>query len=189
MLFYVTDVGGFVNDNYKIIYPTLYAYDLITNEIKQIYPDNNTTQTELFTNFSLSGLQSEFNIPGVGNYPVNIIEVATPKLTYNSYNDLFALTFIGKDSNKSPFVFDYKFKYRDNVVTVQDSTMFDINEAAKMTKVACNFYTTYAYSNPYPYKTIIGTLSSLFETSLPLTFNQSLSTEVVFDYSNGLIQI
>jgi vitamin B12 transporter len=36
----------------------LYAYDLITNDIKQIYPDNNTTQDELFTNFSLSGLQS-----------------------------------------------------------------------------------------------------------------------------------
>ena len=187
LLFYVTDVGGYVNDNYKIIYPTLYVYDLINNDIKQIYPDSNTTQTELFANFSLSGLQGEF-----GSYPVNIIEVTTPKLTYNSYNDLFALTFIGKDSNKSPFVFDYKFKYRDNEVTVHESTMFDINEAAKMTKVACNFYTTYAYSNPYAIlgnMSIIGTLSSKFETSLPLTFNLSLSTVVVVDYSNGLIQI
>jgi hypothetical protein len=162
---------------------------LITNDIKQIYPDSNTTQAELFANFSLSGLQGEFNIPNVGNYPVNIIEVATPRITYNSYNDLFDLTFIGKDSNKSPFVFDYKFKYRDNVVTVQESTMFDIKETGKMTKVACNFYTTYAYSNPYPYQTTIGTISALFPTSLPLTFNLSLSTAVVFDNTNGLIQI
>lgn len=185
LFFFVTNLSGFVNDNYKVIYPTLYSYDINANKLVKLFPLPNVTFSNLRSNFSLVDYMGDLTI-----FPINFVEVSTPRLSYNSYNDLFVISFIAKDSNKSPYLFDYKFKYKNDAITIEEANLYDITEVDERIKTTANFYSLYAYSNPYPYITTVGTLADPANaTSLPFSFNATMSSIVTIDFTNGFLQI
>lgn len=152
ILFFVTRVGNNtgdnVNTNLKRIVPNLYSYNMGNGKLSRLYPDNSTTSTELRSNYSFYDLIND----DLGNVSIGVVEVSSPKLSYNSYNDLFSVTFVGKDSNKSPILFEYKFKYKNNIVTLESANFYDIN-GTNIYKDNFNFYQVDTTSGSYAYLT------------------------------------
>lgn len=88
--------------NDKVVYPTIYEYSYIDNDLKVIYPPTVAGELVIDTNlFSLSG----------GN--INIMEVSTPTITYNDINNMYCISWISKDQNKSPNLFSFLFNYTE----------------------------------------------------------------------------
>jgi hypothetical protein len=87
--------------NSKGIYPKIYQFDLNTNTTKTLYPKT----TDLTTLSSVFNLSSVFT----GDFNINIVSVERPVLTYNTFNDVYKLTYIAVDNNNYFHIFDIEF--------------------------------------------------------------------------------
>jgi len=105
-----------IADNYKSFYPEIYEYNILDNTTKKLYPDSNTDVT-------LSAFELNVYTNRTRNYAPDAIY--TPKLTYNSLNDLFKLTYIATDKNDFSHFVDVSFKKSDNKLTVVDSNRYE----------------------------------------------------------------
>jgi hypothetical protein len=84
----------------QLIVPAFYSYDIKTNKETQELPNAVTPFNTLSGNFTLT--QST-----TADW---FLKIVTPRLTYNSRNMLFGLTFIAYNQNNIPHVFDYKIE-------------------------------------------------------------------------------
>ena len=113
-VFYVQLVRqGAVNDDAAFkdirVYPKIYKYNYNRKNTEQIYP---TLQDSIVNDYSYF---NDFN------NDVLLLESGKPQLTYSSENELFNLSFILKDQNKTPRLYSYVFEYKDKVKFVKAS--------------------------------------------------------------------
>lgn len=173
IFFYVTKVyNQFANDSSKIIYPEIYKYNINDSVLIKVFPQTNTYITNISSNFSLFNVISS----------LNIVEIDTPRLTYNSSNNLFVANYIGKDSNKSPYLYDIQFKLVADQVQIESCKVFDINTA----KATSNFYCT---SSSGVLSTIAAPVSSVYSYyNLNFSFFSSVSNFSVLNNMEGYFQ-
>ena len=174
VFFYVTKVySEFENDSAKIIYPELYKYQLKENKITKLFPTSTSQLLSLSSNFSFATILSN----------INIVEVDSIRLAYNSYNELFALTYVGKDSNKSPYIFDFKIQYKYNAVTIDSSNIYDIHSD----KNTSNFYC--ASTNSTSVSTISASNAAFNYIPLNLSFYQAFNSDTfILNITGGYLQ-
>lgn len=122
--------------NYKSIYPNIYVYNINTNATTRVFPKADTDVTELFN------LGDIFN----STCDVNIVKTQDPILTYNSFNDVYKLTFVGEDNNGLFHLFDYGFYLYDSQVSFLESKYYQHNKYIKTTNFE-NENTVYSYVN------------------------------------------
>jgi hypothetical protein len=193
IFFFTTKVfsiaGDSINTNLKQIVPNFYSYDINKGKLVRLYPDNNTTSTELRSNYSFYDLTE--NEGDLQYLSIGVVEVDSLRLSYNSYNDLFSVTFVGKDSNKSPYLFDYKFKYQNGVLSLEDANFYDIS-GNNVFKDNINFYQismasfSYGNVNSIPSQ---NSPNSIKTYPLPLTFYSLSATEVNVYTQDGYMSI
>ena len=122
--------------NYKSIYPNIYQYNVNNNVTTKIFPKIDTDIEELFN------LSTIFN----NTFSVNIVNIQNPILTYNSFNEIYKLTFIGEDNNGLFHLFDYGFYLYDTQVSFIESKYYQHNKDIKTTNFE-NTDTVYSYVN------------------------------------------
>lgn len=180
--------GDNVNTNLKQIVPNFYSYNINNSKLTRLYSDNNTTAAEIRSNYSFYDLRDTDLV----QVSFGIVEVDSLRLSYNSYNDLFSITFVGKDSNKSPYLFEYKFKYQNSVVSVQDTNFYDIS-GGNTYKDNVNLYQIYTTAvgyidniNSIPAQASPNALKTY---QLPFNFFSILDTEVNVYTQEGYMSI
>lgn len=114
-------------DNNKIIYPEIYYFDIDKHRLKKIFPEGVATVQSLSSNFSLYGVIST----------TNIVEFSCEKISYNKSNDMFVMNYVGYDSNKSPYLFDHKFRYDGESIEFKYSNVYSTDSF----KQTSNFHT------------------------------------------------
>lgn len=94
--------------NGKVVYPSIYSYDILKNRLKREFPldADVPTLSSLFTN-PLSA--------------VNIIYVDDAHLSYAQENDKFAMSWVGYDMNNMSYIFHTWFDYKNSVITIDES--------------------------------------------------------------------
>jgi len=103
-------------DNYKAVYPEIYEYNIQQNSTTKLYPTGTDDTT-------LSAF--ELNVESLSSRNYTPDSVHTPKLTYNSLNDIFKLTYIVCDKNDFTHLVDASFKMSDNKLIVVDSNRYE----------------------------------------------------------------
>jgi len=111
------------------VYPELYRYDYIDKKSTKLFPKNNAQLTSNREIFSLSSLDVIYK------------ESDSPVLTYRRDVDLFNLSFLLKDQNKSPYLINYiininsnddvVFLRNDNLRAVFDNRTFTFENNAR----------------------------------------------------------
>lgn len=100
--FCITDtIPSLSGANNKPIYPNIYQLDMTKGNLVKIFPKN-TDIVSLSSTFSVDDLYDS-------NYNVNIVSVKSPVLTYNSFNDMYKLSYTGVDNNNLFHLFDCEF--------------------------------------------------------------------------------
>jgi len=100
--FCITDtVQSLSGTNNKPIYPNIYQLDITKNNLVKIFPKN-TDVVNLSSTFSVDDIYTD-------NYNINIVNVKSPILTYNSFNDMYKLSYTGVDNNNLFHLFDCEF--------------------------------------------------------------------------------
>lgn len=138
--------------NYKTIYPEIYRYDVVTNNTKKLYPT--TDVSSLSSIFSLSAIYDNL-------YNVNIIKINKPSLTFNSYNQMYKLTYTGVDNNNLFHMFDYEFDVVNDVVTFYSGKVYKHNKSITTTsfgEVSSIFININPISGAYTINNITGEL-------------------------------
>lgn len=123
--------------NYKSLYPSIYVYNINTNVTTKVFPKPNTDVTELF---NLGNIFNE-------TCDVNIVKVQDPVLTYNSFNDIYKLTFVGEDNNGLFHLFDYGFYIYDTQVSFLESKYYQHTKFIKTTNFI-DSNSIHSYINP-----------------------------------------
>ena len=131
--------------NSKIIYPNIYKYTISDNKCKRIWPTNIDTQVK--------AASSMFAIPSDSSF--GIVSIDTPKLTYNSANNLYKLTYIGNDLNNYPHIFDIQFKERNTFVEIMSAKLYTQTE---------NYISTTVYAAPSSQYITFGFMNNLTPT-------------------------
>lgn len=115
--FFITEtLAALSATNNKVIYPAIYQYNIGDNSTTKIFPKNSEVSS-LSSIFSLSGVFSN-------TFNVNIVKITTPTITYNSFNELYKLTFVGNDNNNLCYIFDYEFDISNNIATFYTSKIY-----------------------------------------------------------------
>jgi hypothetical protein len=122
--------------NYKSIYPNIYVYNIATNATTRVFPKTDTDLTELF---NLGDIFSS-------TCDVNIVKIQDPVLTYNSFNDVYKLTFIGEDNNGLFHIFDYGFYLYDTQAVFLESKYYKHTKNINTTNFINN-NSIYSYVN------------------------------------------
>jgi len=105
--------------NNMVVYPTIYKYSYNDTKLSKIFPiDDSEIDHDLF---SLNGGDTK------------VVEIDTPKITYNETNNLFAISWIAKDQNKSPHIYSYLFDISQDSITFKSGNQY---------KAASNNYTS-----------------------------------------------
>lgn len=105
-----------LSGNSKIILPTVYQYDIKTNTVKTIYPQI-VNPVEYFDTFSLD---QQFT----NTFNVNIVHVDSPIVAYNSFNDVYKLTFTCQDNNNLCYIYDYEFTIESTGAVFRNSKFY-----------------------------------------------------------------
>lgn len=140
--------------NSKYIYPSFYTYDINNNSITKKYPKQTDTPT-LSSMFSLSSFFAN-------DYNFNLIKLDQPKLSYNSFNNIYKCTFTGTDNNNLFHIFDYEFYVVGDDVTINKLKYYKHSKNIKTTNftlsstVFCNIN---SLSGDYAINTNVGELS------------------------------
>ena len=140
--------------NTKGVYPKIYQFDLTSNTSKTLFPKT----TDLTTLSSVFSLSSVFT----GNFNINIVNVERPALTYNSFNDVYKLTYIAVDNNNYFHIFDIEFDIVNDEVKFLGTRFYKADKKYLTTSFA-NTNTIFTYINTisgsYTLNTNTGVLS------------------------------
>jgi hypothetical protein len=82
--------------NAKAILPEIYEYSIQDHTAKKIYPKNNS-----------SNLTALYTLSGLG---VNIVNIKTPDIVYNSRNNIISITMVGEDINELGYLINFKYR-------------------------------------------------------------------------------
>lgn len=118
--FCVTDtLSSLSASNTKPIYPNIYQLNITNNIITKLFPKTSDISaiTSLSSIFSFSDFFDS-------KYNVNIVRVDTPVLTYNSFNEMYKLSFTGVDSNNLFHLFDYEFEIINGEVSFHNGKYY-----------------------------------------------------------------
>jgi len=96
----------------KIIYPNLYRYNISDNKVVKLWPKNTYTDVKSVSAYYSASLSA------------NIVSIGKPRLTYNSKNSVWKLTYVGKDLNAFPHLFDITLKEQGTSINVIDSKLY-----------------------------------------------------------------
>lgn len=108
----VLELSATISNQFYII-PKVYKFTYNTAKLTKLYPDTIT---------------SEF-INTVSANPVNLNNINSVSLTYNSRNDLFSIVAVLEDQNEFPYVYNFKFKFNGSVVTVNSIVLTNSQQA------------------------------------------------------------
>lgn len=111
-----TDTCEGIADNFKAVYPEIYEYSIANNTSTKVYPES-------ITDISLSAFKLNVVNENIRNYTPDSIH--TPKIAYNSRNDLFKVTYIVNDKNDFTHMVDVSFKMSNNKLVVIDSNRYE----------------------------------------------------------------
>ena len=96
---------GDITTSQAFVYPIIYKINIFDLDIDQIFPGN----------LDISDYSSEFTINTEG---VLYVEVGDPVITYNSDINLFNISYLLKDQNKSPYLVSVNFSDKpDNIIS------------------------------------------------------------------------
>jgi hypothetical protein len=123
--------------NFKSLFPNIYVYNIGNNITTKVYPKPNTNVENLF---NLSNVFTE-------SCNFNIVKIQNPVLTYNSFNDIYKLTFIGEDNNGLFHVFDYGFYLYDTQAVFLESKYYKHTKSINTTNFT-NSDSIFSYINP-----------------------------------------
>lgn len=119
-------LSGSIN---KIIYPNIYRYNIVTNKTTKLWPINTYSDVQAVSaHYSLPDIRSEH-----GSVSANMITISEPSLVYNSKNGVWKLTFIGKDLNSFPHIFDYTLKERNTYIETLSSRVYSLTTKESVT--------------------------------------------------------
>ena len=119
-----------VADNYKAVYPEIYEYSIANNTTTKVYPESEIDS-------SLSAFELNIINANERNYTPDAVH--TPKIAYNSRNDLFKVTYIVNDKNDFTHMVDVSFRMVDNKLTVVDSNRYETLNTIVRTSTFGNF--------------------------------------------------
>ena len=108
--------GDPVADNYKSVYPEIYEYSIIDNKYALVYPESTSDVT-------LSAFELNDSTDTTRNYSIDSIH--TPRIVYNSLNNLFKITYIASDKNDFSHIVDVSFKPVNNKLVVASSNRYE----------------------------------------------------------------
>lgn len=167
-------LSSYQNDNNKIIYPEIYKFDIDKHLLTKLFPSQGTTVNAISSNFSFNGVYSV----------ANVVEIGSQQIVYNRTNDLYCINFIGYDSNKSPYIFDYKFEYDGEDLSFKYSNVYDTGSY----KATSNFYSLSDNGNFYITR-ITGNQALFYNT-----FNFDLSSNagagsITLNNESGYLQL
>lgn len=146
--FCITDtLSSLSASNIKPIYPNIYQLDIVNNIVTKLFPK--TSDLSIINSLSSIFSFSEFFS---NDYNVNIIRIDTPILTYNSFNEMYKLSFTGVDSNNLFHLFDYEFEIINGEVKFYNGKYYKQSK----TLLTTNF------SNPNSIFTDINTISGSY---------------------------
>lgn len=132
----LTQAPSLSASNFKSLCPNIYVYNINDNITSKVYPKPNTSVEDIF---NMSNIFSE-------SCNFNIVKVQSPVLTYNSFNDVYKLTFIGEDNNGLFHIFDYGFYIYNTEVVFLESKYYKHNKNIKTTNFA-NSNCIFSYRN------------------------------------------
>ena len=116
--------------NYTAFYPSIYEYDIANHKTRLLYPRRDTGNS--VSDFELNDLDNTDR-----NYVVASIH--TPKIAYNSRNDLFKVTYIANDMNDLSHIVDVSFKMVNNSLSAIDSNRYEpLNNIVRTTSFGPN---------------------------------------------------
>lgn len=124
----IQQVNALSATNTKAFYPNITKYNLETGISENVYPKN-TTDNVLSYTFNLSSL---FSI----NFNVNIVSVKKPALSYNSFNDVYKLTYMGMDNNNLFHLFDISFDIVNSDIRFLDAKFYKADKTCLTTNFA-----------------------------------------------------
>ena len=102
--------------NFKAIYPVIYALNLNTFNLVQIYPDMRVADIQYSDVI-------DFTLSGTG-LNIDIVTVEKPILRFNSETSTYSITYLGKDTSNMFYIFNTDFKYFNGILTNVVNTMY-----------------------------------------------------------------
>ena len=132
--FCITDTkDSLLVSNTKPIFPNIYQLNLVNNTVTKLFPKT-PALTEIDTLSSLFYFSEFFD----SNYNVNIVKVDAPILTYNSFNEMYKLSFTGIDNNNLFHLFDYEFDIVNGEVTFHGGKYYKQSKSLLTTNFSNN---------------------------------------------------
>lgn len=198
---YTTSAFSVYKDDYnKIIYPVIYSFDITSKKLNKIFPLYISEITSLSSLFCHSILFNSTVTP----QQVNITDVHQATISYNSYNNLFNITYVGKDSNDAFYIFNHNFSVFDKTLLFDEvgnnaqvqflqSYVVDTQGANLSIQLLKNTSNFYALSSSSSIVTNISGAANQAMNIFPasLTFNSVLAgpdfVNMTIDNSAGII--
>lgn len=197
--FFITKLysGGTTNylptDYSKIVYPEIYCYDIASASLEKIYPRKDEEITNYKDIFSHDIL---FNNADLNSSSINLVQLLTPTISYNSYNNLFSISYVCKDLNNSPYIFYYNFNLEHVDIEFLNSRMYFTNNQNLDPRITATFGYFKLTNNFYSLSSTEATVIS--PTVFPLdyisdkdrlNFNSVLDSVAIINNIGGYIQL
>jgi hypothetical protein len=102
--------------NFKAIYPVIYALNLNTFNLVQIYPEMRVADIQYSEVI-------DFTLSGTG-LNIDIVTVEKPILRFNTETSTYSITYLGKDTSNMFYIFNTDFKYFNGILANVINTMY-----------------------------------------------------------------
>jgi hypothetical protein len=157
---------GAINDDSAFkdirVYPRIFKYSYTKQTTEQIYPT--------------------LGNPVLNDYPyfneyineVLLLESGKPQLTYSSENELFNLSFILKDQNKTPRLYSYVFEYTDKIKFIK-ANYYEANNMS----YTYNFVKPIAWGQPIKDLSFINFALSSGDPTLSISYSPSAGSLIL----------
>ena len=103
----------------RMIYPEIHVYDMNKTYLKQVYPDPDYTMDQLTYETGQYSLSSINTVDST-----EIVEIKTPRLSYNKDSESYNIFYLGKDINENICMPRIDFKMYDNIIDSIDVSIF-----------------------------------------------------------------
>jgi len=133
-IYYIKTKSMVLDDGSKIVYPEIYEFDISSFKNNKIYPLN------------IDSLINDSMFKLIENDYV-YIGIKSPKLTYSSSSDMFALSYLLKDQNYMSDIFTCKFYISSDVNII--STEFNNSNISRYTNIMSSLSNLTPYLSGY----------------------------------------
>ena len=103
-----------------------------------------------------------------------LLESGKPQLTYSSENELFNLSFILKDQNKTPRLYSYVFEYTDKIKFIK-ANYYEANNMS----YTYNFVKPIAWGQPIKDLSFINFALSSGDPTLSISYSPSAGSLIL----------